>query len=59
MSKLPSSYKCKSCGREHTFPSYVYANWHVGLHHRCECGAVSHFTKGRVTKHQSPSGGAK
>lgn len=37
MSELAKGYTC-TCGKEHTYPAYVYAHWNIALTHTCECG---------------------
>lgn len=39
-----------SCGEEHTFGAYAASHWDEKLTHRCTCGIVRDFRRGRVTK---------
>jgi hypothetical protein len=47
MPDLPKGYTC-ACGKEHRFPSYVYAHWDMLLTHTCECGRENEMVRGIV-----------
>jgi len=38
---------CK-CGKEHRWPSYVFAHYHELLTHKCECGVKVRLCNGMV-----------
>jgi hypothetical protein len=48
--KLPEGYTCRTCGTQHRFPAYVYANWRAIITHTCPCGSVNECLLGHVTE---------
>lgn len=50
MSKAPSGFHCKTCGKRHPFGVWVLAHWDTALTHTCECGAKHRVQRGCVTQ---------
>lgn len=44
--ELPKGYTCAVCGKEHLFPSYVYAHWTEQITHECDCGVKHNVLRG-------------
>lgn len=50
MKPMPEGYTCKTCGKFHPHPPYVYAHWDEGLEHVCiNCGARHELFRGFVS----------
>lgn len=44
----PKGFTC-TCGKEQTFPLYVYAKWDIPLVFTCDCGKKWDLLRGRAT----------
>jgi hypothetical protein len=46
-SNVRKGFTCE-CGKEYSFPLYVYAHWTEELNHTCDCGRVHKIRNGMV-----------
>lgn len=58
-SEIPRSYKCPKCGKDHTFPAYVYAHFDESIVHTCECGEKNEIIKGKLIPKETKNHGKK